>query len=373
MLAEAYQRQLHQQLLVGGLAEVEVTLLQQLQRPVIPLRVEVAGRGSVSPGGLLSHSQQGKRLGSLGHQQVANVLGQAVDEEAGVEAGVAHLAVEQQRVLHTGAGEGVGEAEVGLVVEHVEVGYGGLVGDVAGAGGRDLVEDREGVAHGAIGLAGYYLQCGVFGRYPLGLGHAPQLGGDVALGDAGEVVGLAAAKDGRQHLVLLRGGEDEDGVARRLLQGLEESVEGARGEHVHLVDDEDAVAAGGGRHLHLLGQGAHLAHTVVGGGVELDDVVADATLEVAAGVALAAGLSVGGAVLAVDGLGEDARAARLAHAARPAEEVRLGQPPGGDGVAQGARQGSLTNHGRERGGTVFPCRYYVRRTHAAKVRKKAES
>ena len=54
---------------------------------------------------------------------------------------------------------------------------------------------------------------------------------------------LAAADDGHREFVGLGGGEDEDHAFRRLLQRLEQGVEGVAGEHVGFVDDEDLVAA----------------------------------------------------------------------------------------------------------------------------------
>ena len=72
--------------------------------------------------------------------------------------------------------------------------------------------------------------------------------------------------------MLLRRGEDEDDIRGGLLQRLEEGIEGLCGEHVHLVDDEDLVAA----HLRgdacLLCQLAHAFNAVVARGVQLEDV-----------------------------------------------------------------------------------------------------
>ena len=152
-----------------------------------------------------------------------------------------------------------------------------------------------------------------------------QLSRNVAFCDAGKVISLATAEDGGKHLVLLRGGEDEHRIRWRLLQGLEEGIEGPGGEHVHLVYDEDTVMPRCRRHIHLFRQRAHFVDTVVGGGIQLYDIIRHTSLEVAAGIALSAGLAVGRSVLAVDGLGEDARTARLTHATRTAEQISLRQ------------------------------------------------
>ena len=57
----------------------------------------------------------------------------------------------------------------------------------------------------------------------------------------------------------------------------------------------------------------------------------------------------------VDRLGEDTGAGRLAHAARPAEEVGVGQLAAFDRVLQGRGNVLLPHDRRESGGAVFAC------------------
>ena len=87
-----------------------------------------------------------------------------------------------------------------------------------------------------------------------------------------EVIDLATGEDGRQNLVLLSGGENEDDVCRGLLKGLQERVEGRCGEHVHLVDDKDLVFAYLRRDACLFHQRLDVFYAVVRGSVELKDV-----------------------------------------------------------------------------------------------------
>ena len=54
--------------------------------------------------------------------------------------------------------------------------------------------------------------------------------------DAGEVIPLAAREHGDRNLVRLGGREEELDVRRRLLQRLQQGVEGPGREHVHFVD-----------------------------------------------------------------------------------------------------------------------------------------
>ena len=75
---------------------------------------------------------------------------------------------------------------------------------------------------------------------------------DVVHTHALEVVNLASAHDGGQNLMLLSGGENEDGMLRRFFQCLQEGIEGGLLEHVHLVDDKHLVFANLRRYAHLL-------------------------------------------------------------------------------------------------------------------------
>ena len=175
--------------------------------------------------------------------------------------------------------------------------------------------------------------------------------------DAVEVIGLAAGEDGGQDLVLLGGGQDEDGMCRGLFERLEEGVEGCLREHVHLVDDIYAVAAHLRGNAHLVGQRADVVDRVVGGGVELVDAVGTAFRERAAGFTRSARFQVRSGVAAVDGLGEDAGGTGLAHAARAAEEVSVRELSPLDRVLERPGDVFLAQQRLEAVGAVFPGRY----------------
>ena len=239
----------------------------------------------------------------------------------------------RQGVRHTEQVAAVGDA--GHLPDHRLV---DLAGD-AGAG----VQDGQRVPQSAVG------QPGDQPRRPLGegealspghLGHPP---GDVLRADAGEVVPLAAGTDGGRHLLDLGGGQDENDVGRRLLQGLQQGVEGRRGEHMHLVDDVHFVAAGAGGVGSLVPQVADVVHAVVGGGVHLHHVQNAAVVDAAADRALAAGVAVL-RVQAVDRFGEDLGAGGLAGAAHAGEQIGVAHPAGGDLVFQGRHDGPLAHH-----------------------------
>ena len=118
----------------------------------------------------------------------------------------------------------------------------------------------------------------------------------------------------------------------RAVLRFEECVERLQGEHVHLVDDVDAVAAYLRRDAHLIDQVADVVHRVVRRGVELVDVERAVFVEGFARFAFVARFGICGRVEAVDRFGEDTRAGGLAHAARSAEEVGVCQLTAADRV-----------------------------------------
>ena len=68
-------------------------------------------------------------------------------------------------------------------------------------------------------------------------------------------------------------GKYEYGILGRLLQRLEERVEGGRGEHVNLIDHVNLVLAVHGRYANLLGQIADIINGVVTGGIKFKHIV----------------------------------------------------------------------------------------------------
>ena len=79
-----------------------------------------------------------------------------------------------------------------------------------------------------------------------------------------EVEALAARDDGLGDLVRVGGGEHEDHVGRRLLEGLEQRVEGLAREHVDLVDDVHLETAVDRGESDLLAQVADVVDATVG-------------------------------------------------------------------------------------------------------------
>ncbi len=165
-----------------------------------------------------------------------------------------------------------------------------------------------------------------------------------------EVEPLAARDDGGRHLVGLGGGQHEDDVRRRLLQRLQEGVEGLGRQHVHLVHQIHLVPPGHRRQAHPIAQLADLVDPTIAGGVHLHQIHGP-PLEVGlAGLARVARLALR-RLEAVHRLGQKAAHAGLARATGAAEQVGVGHPAAGQGVAHRLGDGILTHHLRERLGT----------------------
>jgi len=157
---------------------------------------------------------------------------------------------------------------------------------------------------------------------------------------------LTAGEDRRRDGVDLGGGEDEDEMGRRLLDDLEQRVEGLAGQSVHLVEDDDLVTVPGGAVAEALGELADLLDLGVGRRVDLEDVHVRAGGDLTTGVAFVAGIGRRPA-FAVQRLGEDPGGAGLADAADAREEVGLGDPILRQGVAQRGGDRFLSHQTRE--------------------------
>ena len=141
----------------------------------------------------------------------------------------------------------------------------------------------------------------------------------------------------------LGGRQNEQHMLGRLLERLEQRVERADREHVHLVDDEHALFDLRGGVARLVAQVADVVHAVVRGRVDLGHVEHRAVQDAAARRALVARVAVH-RVLAVDRARQDLGAGGLARAARAGEQVGMAQPPGLELRAQGIRDMLLADH-----------------------------
>ncbi len=213
------------------------------------------------------------------------------------------------------------------------------------AGKRNhLVEGALRVAHAAVAGARDQHQRGVVHLDLLGVGNPAELVGDWLEPDRLQLEDLRARLDGRGHLLDLGRRHHEHDVRRGLLDRLEERVEGRVRQAMDFVDDEDLVAVAGGRDAEAGDDNlADLVDLGVGRGVDLEHVHVAPLGDFDAGVADAAGVR-GRPLVAVQSACEDAGGRRLADAARAGKHERLGDAPGGDGVAQRLRDAALADH-----------------------------
>ena len=197
------------------------------------------------------------------------------------------------------------------------------VGDAARGG--NLVEGRQSVASRSRSSVDGVVDGVVAQLQPGLLGHPAGMILQHLAVDEVELQVLRAAANGGHHLVGFGGAEHEDHVVRGFLQRLQQGVFGAGGEHVNLVQHVDLGPAGG-THGHPGGEVANVVHFVVGGRVQLDQVVRGVGGDGLTGRALAARFTVAGGFVAVEGLGQDPGRAGLAGSPGAAEQVGVPDP-----------------------------------------------
>ena len=281
-MAQFDECQFDEELFVACLAIIEICLIAQVHGTVEEGRMQLCRTLSH----LRTHSVRSvdkrQRRCVRSHRQVAQILGKTTYEKLRVETLVAHFLIDKQSGSHIAGDKSIDKPAVVAVVEDIEILDGRLVRDISPRACCNLVENRQGIAHGAVSLAGYHIERRRLGGISFVFRHLHHVLHHIVDGDAVEVVDLAARKDSRDYLVLLRCGKDEDSVCRRLFERFQEGVERLRRQHVHFIDDEHAVASVRRRHEHLLHERLDIVDAVVRGGVELDDVQRAVLVELAA-------------------------------------------------------------------------------------------
>ena len=320
-LGHLNEGELDEEALVVGGAIVDVAVVAEFQRTIEECRGALLRLFGIALTHTFCHFEEWERLGIARDEEVAEVGRETAHEMMGFETLGEDFVEREHDFGDVAAEEGVGQVEVVVVVQDVEIFDDLPVGDVAAGEGRHLVEDGEGIAHASVGFAGDDVERRFLVSVAFLVGHALEVGHHIGHLHAGEVVDLTPREDGGENLVLLGGGEDEDGVGGRFFEGFEKGVEAGLREHVHLVDDEHLVASDLRRYLHLLDEGADVVDGVVGGGVEFVDVVRTPLVESHATFAMVAGFAVLVGGEAVDRLGKDACRGGFSHTARSAEEV----------------------------------------------------
>lgn len=177
-------------------------------------------------------------------------------------------------------------------------------------------------------------------------------------GDGAEIEALAAGEDGGKDFLDLGGGEDEFYVFGGFFEGFEEGVEGGVGEHVDFIDVVDFELTAGGGEFYRFAEFADLFDAIVGGAIDFEDVEGAAFGDFAADIGIRVEVNFG-AVLAVEGFGEDACRRGFAGAARAHEEIGAGEAVLLDGVAECFYDMVLAEDIGEGFGTIFSGEYLV--------------
>ena len=248
---------------------------------------------------------------------------------------------------------GLGNVEHELAVDDPQslhhLGIGNLL---VRCGGKDSVQQAQGVPDGTVGFLGNEIQpLGIHGKVFLGA-QAVQMGGNLFQGNPPQVMALAPGKDGGRDLVDLGGGKDEFHMGRRLLQGLQQGVEGGRGEHVDFVDDVDFVGRGRGHVGDIFPQVPDLVHTVVGGSVDFKDIRAMALDDIGTDFTRVAGAGCGTA-FAVQGLGQDSGNGGLPCSPGAGEKDGMGHTFGLNGIHKGRGNMALADDIVKGLGSIF--------------------
>src|SRR5256884_6386052 len=140
--------------------------------------------------------------------------------------------------------------------------------------------------------------------------------------DPTEVEPLAAGGDRQRDFVRFGRRQHKDDVWRRLLERLQQGVEGLRRQHVRLIDDVDLDLQNGRQILHPFPQVTDFVDAAVGGGIDLDQVDGRAASDLDAVRADAARLRAL-EVQTVDRLGQDPGGRRLPGASYAGEEIGM--------------------------------------------------
>jgi hypothetical protein len=288
-------------------------------------------------------------------------------------------------VLRPQAGEGGGHVAAhhgGEEVDHLSpvgeaehLAY-GLGGDGTRAMRDRLVEERQRIAHRALGGARDRRERLRLDLDLLLAADAREVPDELLGVDASEIEALAARQNRHRNLANLSRGENELRVRRRFFERLQEGVEGARREHVDLVHDVDLVAGRHRRITHRFVELPDIVDAVVGGGVDLhhvDMAAVDDRLAMDAELRHADGrpaLCLGGAgQLIVQAARKDPGSRGLADAAHAGEHPGLRDAAGLEGIREGAHHGVLADQVVEGAGAVLAGEHAVGRARRRRRRK----
>ena len=275
--------------------------------------------------------------------EVAQELAEPVEEGGELDTAIDGLVDHLEAALEVVALDGLNEFEEQFGGRDAEHGAYGIGVHLAAGKGVCLVKVGEAVAHGTVRLFGENLERLVGGVDVFLLADVAQARGNLADGQALEVETLHSGKDGRQELVHFGGREDENHVRRRFLEGLQERVECALGEHVDFVDNENLVLADDRRVLDAVNHVADVVDAGIGGRVDFVDIHRVSSRDIEATLAFSAGVQ-RVAAGAVECAGEDSGTGGLAYATGPGKQECVVESAPFDCVLEGLCDMFLPDH-----------------------------
>ena len=281
------------------------------------------------------------------------MLSQTADEQSSVEALADNVVQQNHDVSHLVVNAQVDNLEVILGIEHVQVFDNFLIGNISLTERRSLVEDTQGIAHSTIRFFSNHSQSLFLVSDAFLVCHTLQVVDGVAHRHTLKVVNLTATENGRQNLMFLRSSQNEDDMCGWFLQSLKESIEGCSRQHVNLVDDEHLVFSNLWWDARLFHERLDVLHGIVGGSIQLKDVVRTLFVESLTALTLSTGLTLGSRCETIDGFGEDTSAGGFSHTSRSAEEVGVSQLSALHCVLQCSCQRLLSHHSIKGDGPVF--------------------
>ena len=251
------------------------------------------------------------------------VLDQLIDEFAHLQPAFDPSGDQVQARLGIVGEDGRGEFDHAVVAGRTQDRVNVLGRELTGTRREELIEERLRVAHGTRGSPGHESQC-VFVRFQtFPLHDRLQLLEDLIWPDVREVEPLAPRENRDRKLLHIGRRENKLHVLGRFFQRLQQCVERARREHVNFVDDVNLVATASRAEADVLPEVADVVDLVVAGTVDLLHVD---VLTLGDGLAAFAFAARRGrrAFFAVECFGENPGRTGLPRAARPGEEVGMG-------------------------------------------------
>ncbi len=135
-----------------------------------------------------------------------------------------------------------------------------------------LVQQANAVTKTAFPVGGNEFQRRIINFYLLVFGDLFQVSHYLITGNWLKSKALGAAHNCLGHLMTFSSGKDKNGVGRRFLKCLEQSVKRLLGQHMDFINDVDLIFSTCGRNIHPFFQVADFINTTVAGGIDLNNI-----------------------------------------------------------------------------------------------------